>query len=570
MGDYRTLLVLDRLQPLFNKMGVDYPVMRRILALKLTLDRRRTTGVAALFPSKGGSSRSWSLGSGSSTALKPKELPDENAGGLKRTLFFYGLYGALSSFFLVVPGSYLVQAGIMLSVLLFIMMTAMLSDFSSVLLDVRDKPILHTKPVSPRTLGMAKALHVLIYFGQFALVLGAVPIVVGIALYGALFGLLLLLSLLLGGLLVAVFTVLVYLLVLRLFDGETLKDMINYVQIAMTIFMLIGYQMAVRVMDLARFTTDFQPGWWNLALPPLWYAAGFEWLLNGRSDPEYVVPALAGIVVPLVGVAAGLLLMPAFERSLEKLGGADPRGRSKPARRWNRMLANLLCREPQERAFYVFASSMLAGEREFKLKVYPSLGFSLVIPFLFLFSFAASGPSGLGGIDYQHGIAYLNVYACAIMIPTLALMVKYSGSFKGAWIYSSAPIAHLDSAFRGTLKALYARLFLPLFLVEAVIFVVLFGMRIIPDLLIIAAVALLLLPLTLRFISLDLPFSLPFPTNDQSNGMRTLLAMLILALFAGLHVAVKLYLPGYMVWALLGVMVAANGWIWRLTLLPNK
>ncbi|OWR31723.1 hypothetical protein CDO73_04370 [Saccharibacillus sp. O23] len=568
MNDYRTLRALDRIRPLFTRMGVDYPVMRRILSLKLTLDQRRTTGAAALFPSKG-SSRAWGFGTRSDAALKPKDLPEEG-GGLRRTLFFYGLYGAISSLFLLMNGSYLIQAGVMLSILLFIMMTAMLSDFSSVLLDVRDKPILHTKPVDARTLGMAKTLHVLIYFAQFALVLGAVPVVVGMVRYGFGFGLLLLLSLLLGGLLVALFTVFVYLLILRLFDGETLKDMINYVQIAMTVFMLVGYQLAVRAMDLARFAVDFRPGWWELALPPLWYAAGFEWLLNGRAEPLYVVPALLGVVVPLAGVAVGYLLMPAFERSLEKLGGADPRGRSKPARRLNRTLANLVCREPEERAFYVFASSMLAGEREFKLKVYPSLGFSLVIPFLFLFSLAASGEGGLAGIDYRHGIGYLNLYACAIMIPTLVLMIKYSGSFKGSWIYGSAPIRRIEAAFRGTLKALYIRLFLPLFVLESAVFVRLFGFRILPDLLVIAAVAALLLPLMLRFVDRDLPFSLPFPTSDQSGGMRTLGAMLLLGLIAGAHIAVKTVFPGYAVWILLVLVLGINGWIWRSTLLPNK
>lgn len=568
MNDYRILRALDRIRSLFARLGVDYPAMRRILALKLTLDQRRTTGAAALFPAKG-SSRSWSFGTRGGADLKPKDTPEEG-GGLSRTLFFYGLYGALSSLFLLMNGSYLIQAGVMLSILLFIMMTAMLSDFSSVLLDVRDKPILHTKPVDPRTLGMAKALHVLIYFAQFALVLGAVPVVVGMVRYGFGFGLLLLLSLLLGGLLVALFTVFVYLLILRLFDGETLKDMINYVQIAMTIFMLVGYQLAVRAMDLARFTVGFRPGWWELALPPLWYAAGFEWLLNGQTEPLYVVPALLGLVVPLVGVAIGYLLMPVFERSLEKLGGADPRGRSKPARRLNRALANLVCREPEERAFYVFAASMLAGEREFKLKVYPSLGFSLVIPFLFLFSFAASGEGGLAGIDYRHGIAYLNLYACAIMIPTLVLMIKYSGSFKGSWIYGSAPIRRIEAAFRGTLKALYIRLFLPLFVLESAIFIGLFGFRIFPDLLVMAVVAALLLPLTLRFVERDLPFSLPFPSSDQSNGMRTLGAMLLLGLIAGAHIAVKMLLPGYFVWILLVLMLGINGWIWRSTLLSNK
>ncbi|WP_172256178.1 hypothetical protein [Saccharibacillus deserti] len=563
MEDYRMLRVLDRIRFLFERIGIDYPAMRLILGLKLTLDRRRTTGAAALFGGAKARSGGFRAGFGRGSFLKPKEQPDA-AGGMGKTLFFYGLYGAVSSFFLVAGGSYMLQAGIVIAVLLFVMMTAMLSDFSSVMLDVRDKAILHTKPVDGRTLGMAKALHILIYFTQFALALGAVPIVVGVVRYGAPFGLLLLASLAFGGLLVAVFTAFVYLLVLKLFDGETLKDMVNYVQIAMTIFMLVGYQVAIRALDFTRLSADFVPGWWELALPPLWYAAGFEWLLNGRSEWLYMLPALLGAGVPLLGAAVFFRLMPVFERSLEKLGGADPRGRTAPARRWNRMLSKLLCRSGQEQAFYVFAASMLAGEREFKLKVYPSLGFSLAIPFIFLFTFATSG-GGVSAIDYEGGAGYLNLYACSIMIPTLVLMVKYSGSFKGSWIYGSAPIARLDDAVRGTLKALFVRLFLPLFLVESAVFAFLFGIRIVPDLLVMLAVSALLLPLTLRMTGMELPFSLPFPSSDP-NGLKTIGVMLLLGAIAGAHYAVKAYTPDWGIWVLLAAVLAANLWGWRGTL----
>ncbi|NGZ76259.1 hypothetical protein [Saccharibacillus alkalitolerans] len=566
MNDYRVLRALDRARFLFERMGVDYPLMRRILGLKLTLDGRRTTGAAALFGSKSKSS-SWSLGKGS--GLKPKDQPDEGS-GIGRTLFFYGLYGALSSMFLLLGGPYMLQAGIVLSVLLFVMMTAMLSDFSSVMLDVRDKPILHTKPVDGRTLGMAKALHILIYFTQFALALGIVPVAVGVFRYGAGFGLLLLLSLMLGGLLVAVFTAFVYLLVLKLFDGETLKDMINYVQIGMTIFMLVGYQIAIRALDFSRFTGDFRAGWWELALPPLWYSAGFEWLLNGRGEPIYQVPALLGLVVPLLGAFVFYKMMPGFERSLEKLSGTVSRRRGSRVKRWNRMWANLLCRNAEERAFYVFAASMLAGEREFKLKVYPSLGFSLVVPFIFLFSFAAAGSGGLASIDFAGGVAYLNVYACAIMIPTLVLMMKYSGSFKGGWIYTSAPIRNIDAVYRATLKAMFARLFLPLFLVESIVFVLLFGVRIVPDLLVMLAVSVLLLPLTLRMLERELPFSLPFPSSsDQSGGIKTIGIMMLLGVFATLHYAAVAFMPAFGIWVLLALAIGANIWAWSGTLFKS-
>ncbi|GGN93774.1 hypothetical protein [Saccharibacillus kuerlensis] len=552
MNNYRTLRVLDRMRLLFERMGIDYPVMRRILGLKLTLDKRRTTGAAALF--RGGNRSSDS-----------EDQPSEKS-GIGRTLFFYALYGALSSFFLLIDGPYMIQVGIVLAVLLFVMMTSMLSDFSSVMLDVRDKSILHTKPVDGRTLGMAKALHILIYFAQFSLALGAVPVLVSIVRQGPAFAGLLFLSLVLGGLLVAVFTALVYLFVLKLFDGETLKDMINYVQIAMTVFMMIGYQVAIRAMDFSRFADGFQPGWWELALPPLWYSASFEWLLNGRGEAVYVVPALLGLMVPLLGAILFYRLMPGFERSLEKLSGTTSRRRGSRIKKWNRMLATLFCRSKEEQAFYVFASSMLAGEREFKLNVYPSLGFSIAIPFIFLFSFAA-GSGDLMAVDYSAGLGYLNIYACAIMIPTLVMMMKYSGGFKGSWIYNTAPLTNVDVIYRGTLKALLVRLFLPLFLVESILFVLLFGMRIVPDLLVILAASALLFPLTLRILERELPFSLPFPTSSrESGGLKMFGAMLLLGMFAALHYGVLAFLPGFGVWLLLAVMLAGNFWIWHGTL----
>jgi len=45
MKDYKTLKFLDKFQNFFRKMGVDYPVMRKILQVKLTMDNRRVPTV---------------------------------------------------------------------------------------------------------------------------------------------------------------------------------------------------------------------------------------------------------------------------------------------------------------------------------------------------------------------------------------------------------------------------------------------------------------------------------------------------------------------------------------------
>ena len=73
----------------------------------------------------------------------------------------------------------------------------------------------------------------------------------------------------------------------------------------------------------------------------------------------------------------------AFEQNLQKLtyhGKAKENKHSK----LGHLFLRVICHSNEERAFFRFASSMMKNERDFKLKVYPSLGFSIVIPFIFI------------------------------------------------------------------------------------------------------------------------------------------------------------------------------------------
>ena len=33
-----------------------------------------------------------------------------------------------------------------------------------------------------------------------------------------------------------------------------------------------------------------------------------------------------------------------------------------------------------------------------------------------------------------------NIYFCALLIPTVVMMMKYSAGYKGAWVYKAIPI----------------------------------------------------------------------------------------------------------------------------------
>ncbi|MGF7031205.1 hypothetical protein J2T17_002111 [Paenibacillus mucilaginosus] len=541
MNDFLTLRLLDRLQGLFGRLGVDYPLMRLILRTKLTMDRRRVPVIL------------------SGTAKKGSDEPGDagESNHFLKGLGMYAFMGIVMAPFLFIGGSWMFQMSIVFSLFMFLLSSSFISDFSSVLLDTRDKTILYTRPVNRRTLQMARTVHVLVYMTQMTLAIAAAPLLVSVFRHGPLFTLLFLVELALMDLLILVLTALLYLLILKRFDGERLKDLINMVQIALSVSIMIGYQLVSRAFQLIGPETTFTPSWWNLLLPPLWFGAPFGWLLQGDRHPYLAVLSAMALLIPVLALLIYVRAMPSFERYLVKLTSHDApavRGRKTGGR-----LSALLCRSPEERAFFRFAYRMMGSEREFKLKVYPSLGFSLVFPFVFPLQTAMLK----GWSDMAAGSAYYAIYLCAMLVPTLILMLGYSGSYKGAWIYGAAPLRDTGAIYRGTLKAAITRLLLPIFLLDSLLFMALYGLRIAPDLAAVLLGLCLFSVLSFRILGFSLPFSRPF-NEAQSEGWRALPLLLLLAVFPGLHLLSKLiggglylyiailFVGNYLAWSTLG------------------
>jgi len=249
-------------------------------------------------------------------------------------------------------------------------------------------------------------------------------------------------------------------------------------------------------------------------------------------------------------------LMPAFERKLHKLSSNSAGGGMKK-RSWLQAMSRIVCANNEERAFFRFASVMMAREREFKLKVYPALGFAMVFPFIFIFNPAWS--SGLK--DLASSRWYLSIYLSALMIPSVVMMLKYSAQYKAAWVYKTAPVQSAAAIFKGTIKAFLMRLFLPIYLVESVIFVAIFGIRIIPDLIVACLSMLLYAVICFRFTRKSLPFSEPFQAVQESQRYVALLLLLFIGAFAAVHFVFSLIPFGVYIYMFL--LALLNGAVWR-------
>jgi len=533
MGDFTSLRVLDRFRWIFQKLQIDYEVMRNILQLKLTMDARRMP-----------------------TVFNGSKVKKEGNQFVK-SLWMYVLYGLLLlTPILFLGDQFIFFTSIMFSVLMFILMTSMVSDFSAVLLDIRDKNILHTKPISTRTLNAAKMVHILIYMflltGSFVII----PLVVSIIRHGIGFAFIFAIEIILISCLVVVLTAFVYLFILRFFSGEKLKDIINYVQIILSIAVMIGYQLVIRSFEIINLDITYSYAWWHLLLPPIWFGAPFELFLNDNLSPHIIMLTIFALLAPILSIVIYIRLMPAFERNLAKLA-SDSNRKKKKSRKLAQFWSNVLCRTKEERTFYMFSSLMMTQERDVKLKIYPQIGMAFIFPFIFLFNEIRARPFE----EVAAGNTYLVIYFSIIMIPTVVHMLKFSGTYKGQWIFRAAPIQNESSIYSGTLKACIINYFIPIFLVLSVVFGWLFSIRILPDLIVVLLVAIAITLVSYLLLNSEVyPFANSHEHTQDISGLKVFGSMLVIGLFVIVHLLLSKIPFGLYVYMLILIIGILIGW----------
>ncbi len=263
MKEFKILKLLDKFQGLYKKSGVNYNIMRMILQIKLTMDGRRVT--SAMTNNK-----------------KADENEDKN--NYARLLMFNGFLSIFIGLIMISDMSALKNINIVIGVNLFMMVSLMISDFSAILLDVKEKNILLPKPIDSKTFNAAKLTHICIYLMGISLSLNFIPLIIGTIKYGVIFLPIFIIENILLALIVIVITAFLYTLVLKFFDGEKLKDIINYFQIFLTFVFTFGYQLFSRIFSFEGMKTDYVTKFWHGLVPSMWFAAPFGILIDGDKN----------------------------------------------------------------------------------------------------------------------------------------------------------------------------------------------------------------------------------------------------------------------------------------------
>jgi hypothetical protein len=536
------LKLLDRFSDMFRRAGVDYDMLRLILQLKLVMDSRRVPTVIA-----------------NSGKVK------EGKNYFKSSLFIYCFMGLFTALLIELPFPLFYKMNFSIGMIIFLLMSTMISDFSSVLLDVREKNILAPRPISPKTLSTAKAIHIVYYLFYITLALAGPSLVLGAISYGPVFLIIFLIEIILICAFVVFFTSILYTLILRFFDGEKLKDIINYFQIILSVVLLFSYQLIGRIFDISELVITTSPAWWHYIMPTAWFAAPFSLFLEHDLSAYNIYLSAAAFIMPILSLILYIrAVMPHFEKNLQKLNTQSSRNTEDKSIKAaiDGRIAKLLCSTDHERLFFRFTQLLSGNERKLKLRLYPTLAFSVFMPFVFMLNSLGRGKTAADFFDdISNGTYHLGLYFTAIMLGSTMQLLKNSENYRGAWIYRALPLESPVPVFKGALKGFLLRFIIPIYLFTSLIFVIICGIRIIPDVLLIFFNMMLLILLIYRFTKKELPFYKDFQyTQDGNTTGFIMLCFFITGLLGGAHYLMTLVPFGVTIYLAVSMLIDVLLW----------
>jgi ABC-2 type transport system permease protein len=408
---------------------------------------------------------------------------------------------------------------------------AVVSDLVDLLLAPADVSVLAARPVSPRTLMLARTGHAVLYTGLLA---GSFLLPGWIA--GAfLFSPAWLLSYAAAGALAALTVLLgitaTFALLLRLTHPERVRNVVLIAQISASLVTFGGYYLCFGLLEV--------PGvkdWLHdehalqLLLPPYWFASLAD-ASHAADSPlrlaelvlALAVPALLGLAV--MRLAGGDLLQRLA--ALDEGGGPPVSDQPGPLRRLGRRLVP----PGLQRAGFDLFLGLAARERQFRQRVYPMLVMPLIM--MVYFSFQAHRHHDSGGEQGWLMCGYLPViYSISIL-----QIVRFSDTPKAAWIYAVAPVGQYGELVCGAVKALCFAFLLPWYLILFTITGLFFGgLQPLDTLFAMLAVLAFTLWAARRLCADALPFTRTFRTAG-SSGLQMLMFVLIVPLIGLLALA---------------------------------
>lgn len=535
MEDFFSLKILDLFRPLFEAFGVEYEKMRLIVSMKLTLDKRKNNS-------------------------------SENKNSLMQSVILYLVIGLVASRIIVMPIDIMTKMTVLFALIFVMLLTCFITDFSSVILDTYDRHIIGITDVKDITLNMAKIVHIIIYISIISLSISAFSILMILMAYNIGFCLLFILCIILMDFLLIMMTSVIYYLLIKIFKGEKLKDVLNLFQIFMILVFSIMYYFITSSLSDIQINYTFSINAYDLFIPFMWFASLFCVIFYGKIQTLYIIMAILGIIVPILSILIYIKLTPAFERNLDKLEQVSYNEKdSKSKKSFVSKLANKICKNNEEKSFFEFIYTNLSRDREFKTRVYPTLASGIIMPLVLLF---VTYDRSMSIMEYLKSLSttnnFLNIYLAVILLQNCILLLKYSKEYEASFIYDVLPISKKKNIYSAEFKVIIIKLFVPVFIMIGIPYLILFKAKFIVHLLIAFVSTIFISMGTFRVNDKSLPFSEDYAvTANTSNFLNIIKSIVFVGVAVLLHYLIILKAPYIFSVAYLILLILIMKIIWN-------
>lgn len=519
---------------LYTKMGVDMLQLRAILTTKLMMDNRRPSGFSQMKRNSG----------------EKKELSKATLG----TIFGSLIMGLFFLYSFALGEEVVTHLTFYFSMFIMMLCITLITDFTSVLIDVRDNFIILPKPISDATFVTARLLHIMIRIFMVVIPLSlpaaiTVTIMQGWAILPA-FLLMVILSTILSIFIINA----VYILILQITTPAKFQSIISYIQIGFTILIYAGYQVLPRMVRsegiLHLKLADLQ---YIVLYPPYWFAQATHALSIGSFDRGSTLTLFLSLFIPIVLLWVVVrYFAPSFNQKLAMITASSaeqpvvvkrPKEVSNTRVNWVERIALLLTKPGSEFMGFLFTWKMIGRSRDFKLKVYPSIGYVIVIGGMVLFNEFHSEKAIVHSEKSLMGFLLMFTYFSCFVLVAAIMQLQYSEKYKAGWIFRIAPVERPGVVLSGAIKSIMVSFYLPIVLLVTVAAIALLGIKSLPNV-VLGAYNVISICTIISFISLrSLPFSQP--QNAVSKGQTFIQGLLILAvpgLFGFIHWWISDYL----------------------------
>ena len=535
MEDFFSLKILDLFRPLFEAFGVEYEKMRLIVNMKLTLDKRKNNS-------------------------------SENKNSLMQSVILYLIIGFVASRIIVMQLDIMTKMTILFSLIFVMLLTCFITDFSSVILDTYDRHIIGITDVRDITLNMAKIVHIVIYISIMSLSISAFSILMILMVYNIGFCLLFILCMILMDFLLIMMTSVIYYLLIKIFKGEKLKDVLNLFQIFMILVFSIMYYLITSSLSDIQINYTFSIKAYDLFIPFMWFASLFCVAFYGKIETLYIIMSILGIIVPILSILIYIKLTPAFERNLEKLEQVSYNEKdSKAKKSFVSKLGDKICKNNEEKSFFEFIYTNLSRDREFKTRVYPTLASGIIMPLVLLI---VTYDRSMSIMEYLKSLSttnnFLNIYLAVILLQNCILLLKYSKEYEASFIYDVLPISKKKNIYSAEFKVIIIKLFVPVFIIIGIPYLILFKAKFIVHLLIAFVSTIFISMGTFRINNKSLPFSEDYAvTANTSNFLNIIKSIGFVGVAVLLHYLIILKAPYIFSVAYLILLILIMKIIWN-------